>query len=445
RRIGLLGPGADSPRVAAGGGSGEAAGEERGTQPSSSSSSEMYGVISTMAELQVFYRRSGRSAWKVAPSRALGPGIAERAPERPGKARKASNRRKFDSSLRQRVPFVGKTRPAADLNRSCRAWPNRRCRRNGTKSSFLESSRRALQTSANRQIQGPRSPVNGTAARVANFARRLLKSSRRDEEVSPGGARGRRKHTRHDAAVVGGSKAHSAYCGASPRSGDASRIPGVLRRRLDDQRSSPPGGGREEETLRMMRRRQERAHDGRDDARGGGRSKTPGGGRGVVSSSSVPLLPPADGAARPPGSLCCPSRPPLRGTGPFALRALFAAEQVPGRTGGESLPPPLPRGAGRVRSTGLPPRPGRPYWPTGPSRTSTYLYHKASPEGERPSPLEAGVARKESPTPAASGEERLVNTTLSWPKLLREQYDIEGIRLRLCGGALTVPRIPAVG
>ncbi|EJK63474.1 hypothetical protein THAOC_15861, partial [Thalassiosira oceanica] len=60
--------------------------------------------------------RSARSGWKVAPSRALGPGITERASEGSGKARKACFRRKFDSSLRQRVPFLGITRPAADLD-----------------------------------------------------------------------------------------------------------------------------------------------------------------------------------------------------------------------------------------------------------------------------------------------------------------------------------------
>ncbi|EJK53654.1 hypothetical protein THAOC_26862, partial [Thalassiosira oceanica] len=52
--------------------------------------------------------RSARSAWKVAHSKAPGPGITERASEGPGKARKARIRRKFDSSLRQRVPFIGK-------------------------------------------------------------------------------------------------------------------------------------------------------------------------------------------------------------------------------------------------------------------------------------------------------------------------------------------------
>ncbi|EJK66600.1 hypothetical protein THAOC_12471 [Thalassiosira oceanica] len=49
----------------------------------------------------------------------------------------------FDSSLRQKVPFVGKTRPAADHDRVVGA-ELRRGRRNWTKSSFPESSRRAL-------------------------------------------------------------------------------------------------------------------------------------------------------------------------------------------------------------------------------------------------------------------------------------------------------------
>ncbi|EJK47870.1 hypothetical protein THAOC_33383, partial [Thalassiosira oceanica] len=46
-----------------------------------------------------------RSAWKVAHPKALGPGITERASQRPGKARKAIIRRKLDSGLRQKVPF----------------------------------------------------------------------------------------------------------------------------------------------------------------------------------------------------------------------------------------------------------------------------------------------------------------------------------------------------
>ncbi|EJK58616.1 hypothetical protein THAOC_21245, partial [Thalassiosira oceanica] len=84
-----------------------------------------------------------RSAWKVALSTALVQGNTEWTSEGPWKARKASICRKFDSSIRQRVPFVGKTRPAADLDRIVRsAGPGRR---NLTKSSFPESSRRALQ------------------------------------------------------------------------------------------------------------------------------------------------------------------------------------------------------------------------------------------------------------------------------------------------------------
>ncbi|EJK52862.1 hypothetical protein THAOC_27822 [Thalassiosira oceanica] len=78
----------------------------------------------------------------------------ERASEGPGKARKVSICRKFDSGLRQRVPFVGKNA----FNRVVRAkpgqtWPNSTPSRNGTKLSFLESSPRALQVSANRRVR----------------------------------------------------------------------------------------------------------------------------------------------------------------------------------------------------------------------------------------------------------------------------------------------------
>ncbi|EJK58301.1 hypothetical protein THAOC_21590 [Thalassiosira oceanica] len=61
-----------------------------------------------------------RSAWKVALSRALGPGITDGVSEGPGKARKARIRRKFDIGLRQKAPFVGKTRRAAGLDRALR-------------------------------------------------------------------------------------------------------------------------------------------------------------------------------------------------------------------------------------------------------------------------------------------------------------------------------------
>ncbi|EJK50610.1 hypothetical protein THAOC_30355 [Thalassiosira oceanica] len=69
--------------------------------------------------------RRARSASQVAHSKALGPGITERASERPGKARQAVICRKFDSGLRQRVPFDRQKRDprAADL-RSCRAGRN---------------------------------------------------------------------------------------------------------------------------------------------------------------------------------------------------------------------------------------------------------------------------------------------------------------------------------
>ncbi|EJK64691.1 hypothetical protein THAOC_14551 [Thalassiosira oceanica] len=67
--------------------------------------------------------RSARSAYQVAHSKSLGQGITERASERPGKARKASIRRKFDSSLRQRAPFVTSKRAPWRTSRSCRG-PN---------------------------------------------------------------------------------------------------------------------------------------------------------------------------------------------------------------------------------------------------------------------------------------------------------------------------------
>ncbi|EJK61236.1 hypothetical protein THAOC_18318, partial [Thalassiosira oceanica] len=67
----------------------------------------------------IFLVEVARSTWKVAHSRALGPGIAERASEGPGKARKASIHRKFGFGLRQRAPFVGNATRGGP--RSCRA------------------------------------------------------------------------------------------------------------------------------------------------------------------------------------------------------------------------------------------------------------------------------------------------------------------------------------
>ncbi|EJK50519.1 hypothetical protein THAOC_30479, partial [Thalassiosira oceanica] len=95
------------------------------------------------------------SAWKVALPRALGPGITERALERPGKAREACFHRKFDSSLRRKLPLFF---PAEDLDRVVRAAAarSRRGLQNRTKSSFLESARRALQITLDRRIQGLR-------------------------------------------------------------------------------------------------------------------------------------------------------------------------------------------------------------------------------------------------------------------------------------------------
>ncbi|EJK51146.1 hypothetical protein THAOC_29710, partial [Thalassiosira oceanica] len=111
------------------------------------------GVIAKPARCPILNSIMGRLTAKgaVGPWN-LGPETTEPASKRPGEFRKACFRRKFDSSLRQKVTFVGKTRPAGDL-RSCRAAEASTRRQNRTKSSFPESSRRALQVPGNRRIQ----------------------------------------------------------------------------------------------------------------------------------------------------------------------------------------------------------------------------------------------------------------------------------------------------
>ncbi|EJK70096.1 hypothetical protein THAOC_08574, partial [Thalassiosira oceanica] len=82
--------------------------------------------------------RRARSAWKVAHSRALGPGITELPPERLGKARKASDRRNSASASVRKCPHVGSTdrghRGRAEL--STGSTSESAGRQNGTKSSF---------------------------------------------------------------------------------------------------------------------------------------------------------------------------------------------------------------------------------------------------------------------------------------------------------------------
>ncbi|EJK49399.1 hypothetical protein THAOC_31734 [Thalassiosira oceanica] len=106
--------------------------------------------------------RSARSVWKVALSNALGLENTELASGRPGKAPEARNRRNFDGRLRQKGPSIGKTRPAAPGKAV--GGPNSTRGQNGTKSSFPESSRRALQVTVNRRIQ-VQSPPGGPRAR----------------------------------------------------------------------------------------------------------------------------------------------------------------------------------------------------------------------------------------------------------------------------------------
>ncbi|EJK44195.1 hypothetical protein THAOC_37288, partial [Thalassiosira oceanica] len=245
--------------------------------------------------------RSARSAWKVAHSKVPGPGITERASERPGKARKACFRRKFASSLRQRVPFIGKT-PAAD-HESCRG-PNSTGSRNWTKSSFLESSRRALQAALNRRIQGRRGWELGRLGRHSARWRRVPKT----DAARPGGSR-KKKDTRRTAAA-------------------SRKTLGVLRRIVRRTRGE-------------LRRRQERAYDGRHPAGEGRRPSLRASSR---PSRSYPSRPPpaSGGRRRSPSGLALPPQlraGPGRGASPaphpvLLLPAPFTSTSPRGRRGG---------------------------------------------------------------------------------------------------------------
>ncbi|EJK51113.1 hypothetical protein THAOC_29749, partial [Thalassiosira oceanica] len=106
-----------------------------------------------------------RSVWKVALSKALGPGSTGRASGRPGKVRKASNGRDSATGLGQKRPRGRQSaRPARgrvvwdeppNFDPGCRIW---------TKSSFPESSRRALQVTLNRRVE-IHSPPGGSRRR----------------------------------------------------------------------------------------------------------------------------------------------------------------------------------------------------------------------------------------------------------------------------------------
>ena len=94
--------------------------------------------------------------------------MTERASKGPGEACKACNCRKFDWSLGQKRPLMGKTRLAAARSPI------------SMKSSFLESYRRALQATVNRRIQIElKARAVALAARERGTTKRLLKSPRR--------------------------------------------------------------------------------------------------------------------------------------------------------------------------------------------------------------------------------------------------------------------------
>ncbi|EJK47853.1 hypothetical protein THAOC_33402, partial [Thalassiosira oceanica] len=205
------------------------------------------------------------SAWKVAHSKALGPGITKRPPERPGKARKASIRRKSDSSLRQRVPFNGKNA----FDRVVRA------NRPGLGMGRKAASRKALvELYKSLRIKKKKKKTLGTMAAWT-----------KTDAASPGGLAKRRRHPAHcsrvsktDAARAGGTRARRRHARrTAAASGDAAASP-----RLTQLARGARGGREWKKTPGVLRRRQERAYDdGRQVAGARGRAAFP---------SSVPLV-----------------------------------------------------------------------------------------------------------------------------------------------------------
>ncbi|EJK49438.1 hypothetical protein THAOC_31688 [Thalassiosira oceanica] len=97
---------------------------------------------------------------KVALSKALGPGSTGRASGRPGKARKAGKCRDFATGLGQKRPRGRQS--ARRRGGRVAGGPSSTRGQNGTKSSFLESSRRALPSDCQSENSGsgPSSPAN---------------------------------------------------------------------------------------------------------------------------------------------------------------------------------------------------------------------------------------------------------------------------------------------
>ncbi|EJK45944.1 hypothetical protein THAOC_35418, partial [Thalassiosira oceanica] len=238
--------------------------------------------------------------------------------------------RKFDSSLRQKGPFVGKTRPAADpLDRVVRPRTGRR-RQNGTKSSFLESSRRAQQVAPNRRIQ-----IDGARAVRA-------REKKRHEEASPGGLA--KKETRGGAAAAS-RRPMQLVPGALAQEEDTQHTAAasMMRRRLGRHPArcggvskidgAPAGGGREEEDTPHTAaagarggragRRSRRGEGPSSVVRGPRRPRRPPPGRGCARSSNQ--APPADSGGRGPDG----SEP--GGTTRTAKRARRASGPVPRR------------------------------------------------------------------------------------------------------------------
>ncbi|EJK55177.1 hypothetical protein THAOC_25116, partial [Thalassiosira oceanica] len=195
----------------------------------------------------------------------------------------------------RKCPFIGKTRPSAlcgPLDRVVRQVFD--CLRNRTKSSFLESSRRALQVALNRRIQ-----IDGARAVQAREEMRM-----KPTQLPPGAVA---EEERHAACCGGGRSARTTTWGDAssgrpspsfhrpPRRAGQSRPSAVL----SSSRLASGGRRRLPSGLAMLSFSSTSTDATPRDKRGASESPVS-----TASSGSSPLLPPADGAARPPGSLC---------------------------------------------------------------------------------------------------------------------------------------------
>ncbi|EJK50212.1 hypothetical protein THAOC_30846, partial [Thalassiosira oceanica] len=210
------------------------------------------------------------------PFESPGLGITERASEGPKKARKACFRRKFDSSLRQRVPFVDKTRPAARGPRrtSIVSWAE--LWRAGSSELSTEPKLLALAKKAVHAMIRPSESARREDGGVSEDTRRAAATSK-VRRSSPGGLAEERDTRQHCKAVAG---ARHLDCGGASKHGQRRRAAAASgpKDRRSSRRGRSPRSLRRKTRGVLQQRWQERACDGlypprrqEQDTRRGGR------------------------------------------------------------------------------------------------------------------------------------------------------------------------------